>query len=215
MSRNFQQTNRSYKSQRSSVASARSSWGNPRNSSYVFGSAAPSLKEDKRSNDRYSRRANASFAAAEPALKESPSRNRETQQKKRSVFQIFSGGARKPQVLARPKTMPFAFKVFACCTFLFAFIGVVNVTLSSAAVVSTQEAEKLSSQITEAREQGKSLEVEYGTLNNPTTLKDKATKLGMATPTEVIQLNITEDNCVLNSDGSIALASSLKAVANQ
>lgn len=188
MSRN-ETYRQSYRRERSSNASARSSLGNPRfQADYVVGSAAPAIKEQPARKERHRRVAN--------------------------PFEVFRGGADPRQKAAR-STMPNVLKAFVYVVVIFAMIGFVDICLTSAAIVSTAEAESLNSQITQAREEGKAMEVSYGALNNPTSLKDKATKLGMTTSAETIQLNIADDMVVTKSDGSIALASSLKAAANQ
>ena len=188
MSRN-ETYRQSYRRERSSNASARSRSGNPRlQADYIVGSAAPAIKE-------------------QPARKE-------RQRRVANPFEVFRGGA-QPRQSTATSTMPIALKAFIYCVVIFFVIGFVNISLTSGAIVSTAEAESLNSQITQAREEGKVMEVDYGALNNPTSLKDKASKLGMVTATETLQLNIAEDTVVTKSDGSIALASSLKAAANQ
>ena len=105
-------------------------------------------------------------------------------------------------------------KLFVSCVFIFATIGFLNITFTSMAVASATQAEAITEQISAEREAGKAMEVEYGTLSNPATVKEKAAALGMETPAEVMQINMKADPVLTKEDGSIALCSTLKAAAN-
>ena len=106
-------------------------------------------------------------------------------------------------------------KLFVACMSVFAVIGFLNITFTSMAVAASTQAEAISSQISAEREVGKAMEVEYGTLSNPATIKEKAIALGMEVPSDVMQINLKKDSVVMKDDGSIALSSTLKAVVNQ
>ena len=106
-------------------------------------------------------------------------------------------------------------KLFVSCVFVFAVIGFLNITFTSMAVASATQAEAITQQISQEREAGKVMEVEYGTLSNPSSIKEKAAALGMGTPAEVLQINVADDGVVTKEDGTIALCSTLKAAANK
>lgn len=137
--------------------------------------------------------------------------------KKKAKKQVVSKGV-EPSKKAQPKAavspVTSAVRLFVACVFVFATIGFLNITFTSMAVASATQAEAISSQISEEREAGKAMEVEYGTLSNPATVKEKAAALGMETPAEVMQINMAADPVQTKADGSIALCSTLKAAAN-
>ena len=123
--------------------------------------------------------------------------------------------SKKTHTKAAPSPVSTGVKLFVSCVFVFATIGFLNITFTSMAVASATQAEAISTQISAEREAGKTMEVEYGTLSNPATVKEKAAALGMETPGEVIQINMEADPVVTKDDGSIALCSTLKAAANE
>ena len=172
----------------SSVGSARQT----QSQGYVYGNAAPALlpefqPEKKRQTRRTSETSTSSIS------KQISREKNET----RSSF--------KRRVVV----------TFASFVLLFGAIGFVNITLTSMTVASSTQAQSLSTQISQERENGKSLEVEYGLLSNPATVKEKALAIGMESPTNVIQISLAQDSVLTKDDGSIALSSTLKAVANQ
>ena len=172
----------------SSVGSARQT----QTHGYVYGNAAPALlPEFQPKKKRQTRRTSETGKSSIP--KQVSREKNET----RSSF--------KRRVVA----------TFASFVLLFGAIGFVNITLTSMTVASSTQAQSLSTQITQERENGKSLEVEYGLLSNPATVKEKALAIGMESPTNVIQISLSQDSVLTKDDGSIALSSTLKAVANQ
>ena len=173
-------------SRRSSVSSAASR----STSSYVLGNAAPALQPEFE-----------------------PSRNVEKKKwfyKKEETKTEFM-----PKIDASPVQAVNFVRLFVACVFVFAVVGFVNITLTSISVASATQAETISAQISQAREKGNALEVEYGTLSNPASIKEKATALGMEMPSDVLKINLAADPVLTKDDGTIALCASLKAAANQ
>ena len=101
-------------------------------------------------------------------------------------------------------------KAFVACVLLFGTIGFVNITFTSLAIASSAHSQEVSTQIQDAREVGKSLEVEYGVLSNHENVKNKALELGMESPSNVIQINLEKDAVVTKDDGTISLTSTIK-----
>lgn len=178
---------------RNSRSASFDSFGNPRTRSYsapyISGSAAPAL---------------------EPEL---PRTRTRTAPARAPKIETKQGGKTRVQTKAITLEIPIFVRVFACAVLLFAIIGFVNITFTSAALASATQQEAINAQISEARETGKTLEVELGTLSNPTSIKDKAKALGMGVATETIQINLAEDIVKTDADGNITLAGSLKAAA--
>ena len=173
---------------RSSVSNARPSYSSP----YFYGNAAPAILPE-----------------FEPEKKRSTRRDRAVEfdlpQKKEVKQQSQKATSPKVRIVA----------TFASFVLLFGAIGFVNITLTTMAVASSTQSQSLATEIYQERENGKALEVEYGILSNPATVKEKALALGMESPTNVIQINLGKDAVLTKDDGTIALSSTLKEIAKQ
>ena len=134
---------------------------------------------------------------------------------KKQVVTKTEAPSKKFQAKTAPTPVATAVRLFVSCVFVFALIGFLNITFTSMAVASATQAEAITEQISSEREAGKVMEVEYGTLSNPASVKEKAAALGMESPADVLQINISADPVITKEDGTIALCSTLKAAANQ
>ncbi len=173
---------------KSSVGDAKSGYS----SSYFYGNAAPAI-----------------FPEFEPEKKKTRKRSEEVEFRSTPK----QDKKQKQQRATSPKTRVVA--TFASFVLLFGAIGFINITLTSMAVASSAQSQTLSTEIYQQREDGKALEVEYGILSNPATVKEKAIALGMESPSNVIQINLGKDSVLTKDDGTIALSSTLKEVAKQ
>ena len=151
---------------------------------------------------------------AAPVLAPSLESDVKARRLKKQVVSKSVSPSKKSQAKVAVSPVTTAVKLFVACVFVFAAIGFLNITFTSMAVASATQAEAISTQISEEREAGKAMEVEYGTLSNPTTVKEKAAALGMETASEVMQINMAADPVQTKADGTIALCSTLKAAAN-
>lgn len=185
---------------RSSRSSSFDSFGNPRERGFVASSSA---------------RAFAPYVSgsAAPALDPLPRTRTRREEKQTPKIEVHPGGNPRIKTKAAPSAIPAAIQVFAAAILLFALIGFINITFTSAALASATEQDAVKTEISNAREEGKALEVELGSLSNPTSIKEKAAELGMAPATDVLQINLEEDIVKTDADGNLALAGSLKAAA--
>lgn len=104
-------------------------------------------------------------------------------------------------------------KVVLAALVVFALLGVVRITLSSAAAMTSIESNELSNQIEAARTEGNQLEVAQSTLSNPARIKSQAEAMGMAAPTETVVLDLSGDVVVTDDAGSLSLSGSVAAAA--
>lgn len=107
----------------------------------------------------------------------------------------------------------FVAKVAAILLVAFALLGVVRVTLNSAAVSAAVESQQLSGQIEEARTEGNQLEVTQSALSNPTRVKETASAMGMAAPAETAMIDVSGDVVVTDEVGNLSLSGSVSAAA--
>ena len=81
-----------------------------------------------------------------------------------------------------------------------------RIALTNATVVTMIEADSISSQITQARSSGVSLEMEQSVLSNTSAIKAAAKRLGMAAPYEVETIALTPDIVATGDDGALSLS---------
>lgn len=112
-------------------------------------------------------------------------------------------GGLSPQVLALAKIAVFAVLFIAalCCA---------RVAFAAATVSTLAESQTLSSQISQAREEGTSLEVSYSTLSNPSNIKTQAAELGMVSSESTEVITLEEDVVAVDDTGALSLSESLK-----
>ena len=122
---------------------------------------------------------------------------------------------RRRQAAPQPSAHPAVLiaKVVLAALVVFALLGVVRITLSSAAAMTSIESNELSNQIEAARTEGNQLEVAQSTLSNPARIKSQAEAMGMAAPTETVVLDLSGDVVVTDDAGSLSLSGSVAAAA--
>ena len=162
--------------------------------SYVFGSAAPAIEPD--------------FS---PKKKQGTD-DLSSKKKKRS-FKVISFG--KPKEATQPSLLSSGVKLFCSLVIMFAIVGVISITFSSMSVALSVEQQSLQSQISQAREDGKALEVQYGTLSTPSHVKEKAYALGMTTAKDSLQINLNDSNVKVDEEGNLSLASTINAISGE
>ena len=87
-----------------------------------------------------------------------------------------------------------------------------RIALTSAAVSTMIESDAISTQISEARASGVSLEMEQSVLTSPSALKSAVKRLGMIAPGEVETISLEPDVVALDEEGNLSLSDSLKNV---
>jgi hypothetical protein len=92
---------------------------------------------------------------------------------------------------------------------------VARVTIISASAACALETKTIQNNISGARTQGNSLEVQQSVLSNPTRIKARALALGMASPTEdnTDYLTLDPDVMVTDAQGNLSLSESVEAAA--
>lgn len=97
----------------------------------------------------------------------------------------------------------------------FTLLCVARVSLSSAAVATAMENQQISNQISSARTEGSSLEITQSKLAAPARVKETAASMGMASPNDVLMIDITGDVVKTDSNGDLSLSQSVAAAAQQ
>lgn len=128
-----------------------------------------------------------------------------------SPIEVIPGAGRLGQRKASSPVLLLA-RILIVGILIFALIGVVRITLSSAAVACALEAKEISSSISEAREVGSDLEVVQSTLSNPTRIKAEAASIGMSAPAELEFFDLSGDVVVCDDAGNLLLSGSVDAV---
>lgn len=127
----------------------------------------------------------------------------------RQPFEVVPGGKRNhEQDTASSAVMLFA-KILIAGVIVFAMIGAIRITLSSATVALALETKQLDSQIEDARDVGSSLEVEQSALSNPSRIKTEAERIGMQTPASTTVIDISDDIVETDSNGALSLSASI------
>ena len=106
-------------------------------------------------------------------------------------------------------------KVALAALVVFALLGVVRITLASAAVSTAIESKGISAQIEDAREAGNQLEVEQSTLSNPMRIKSAAEGMGMSAPSQTVVITLPADVVVTDDAGNLSLSGSVAAAAQE
>lgn len=87
-----------------------------------------------------------------------------------------------------------------------------RIALTNATVSTMIESDALSSQISDARSTGTSLEMEQSTLSSTTALSSAVKRLGMAAPGEVGSIQLDPDVVATDADGTLLFSDSVKNV---
>ena len=100
--------------------------------------------------------------------------------------------------------------VIAVVLVVVASLAFVRIYLSSEAIVTSIESEEISSSIATARSEGSALEVQASIVANDSSLKDKASELGMSDPANETYITLPQDVVATNKDGSLSLTESIQ-----
>ena len=87
-----------------------------------------------------------------------------------------------------------------------------RIALTNATVSTMIESDALSTQISEARSTGTSLEMEQSTLSNTAAINSAAKRLGMTAPYEVGTIALSPDVVATDANGSLSLSGTVKNV---
>lgn len=131
------------------------------------------------------------------------------------AFEVLPGGGRNTATSTASDAVMLFAKIVITAILVFAVIGVVRITLSSATVAVALEAKQIDAQIDDARDVGSALEVEQSSLSNPTRIKQEAAAIGMSTPATTTFMDLSGDVVVTDESGALSLTGSLEAVSEQ
>lgn len=119
---------------------------------------------------------------------------------------------RSAEHAAAPSLLPLIAKMAAVFIVVVAALSFVRIMLTSEAVTTMIESDTLSSQISEARSAGISLEMEQSVLSNPSAIKAQATKLGMVAPKDMSAMALTPDVVAIDNSDTLSLSGTIKKV---
>lgn len=97
----------------------------------------------------------------------------------------------------------------------FTLLCVARVSLSSATVATAMENQEMSNQISTARTEGSSLEIAQSKLAAPSRVKEQAASMGMASPNDVMMIDLSGDVVKTDSNGDLSLSRSIAAATQQ
>lgn len=92
-------------------------------------------------------------------------------------------------------------------------VALANLFLSAATVKTSMQTQAISTQISEARAEGTTLEVTQSLLSNPTRVRQQAEKLGMSAPAEVGNIVMSQDIVSTDESGALSLSRSVDLAA--
>lgn len=112
-----------------------------------------------------------------------------------------------PSITTAAKLAAIVMVVIACVCF-------VRLSLSSATVATMMDSSTLQTQISQARSEGTSLEMQQTQLTSPTALKAAADEYGMSAPSSVSSINLGPDVVAEDADGNLSLSQTVANVAS-
>ena len=110
----------------------------------------------------------------------------------------------------RAALMVTAAKMAAIVLVVVAILSFARIALTNAAVATMVQADALSTQISEARSSGVSLEMEQSVLSSTSALNNAVKRLHMAEPAAVGTLVLTPDVVATDANGALSLSDSVK-----
>ena len=113
---------------------------------------------------------------------------------------------RSPETSSSTKLLVTAAKMAAVVLVVVAALAFARIALTNATVVTMIETDSISSQITQARSSGVSLEMEQSVLSNSSAISAAAKRLGMAAPEEVGMIALTPDIVATEGNGDLSLS---------
>lgn len=119
---------------------------------------------------------------------------------------------RQTQVQQQPSMLPTMVAMAAIIIIVVAVLSFARIVLTSSAVVTMIENETISSQITEARSTGISLEMEQSVLKNPSAIRAQAKQLNMVAPAGSTTITLKPDIVSIESGDTLSLSGTIKNV---
>lgn len=141
-----------------------------------------------------------------------PSLSRSSQ----TEFEVIPGrrGA-SSDVATLPSSIIGAAKVVVVVALVIAMVCCVRVGLSAASITTSIEANRLSTQIENARSYGSDLEVQQSRLSNSTHIRVEAASLGVTPPEKTVAVVLGADVVATDEAGNLSLSGSIAALENQ
>ena len=146
--------------------------------------------------------------SAQPAYSQYPERSFERAPRER--IDVVVGRGSRTQAPTPSPGIVFLAKMAAVVLVAVALVAFARIGLASATLSATMQANELSQQIGDARSQGAQLEVSQSALSNPTTVKQRAGKLGMAAPESSGVIELEEDVVATDDSGALSLSQSVE-----
>lgn len=120
--------------------------------------------------------------------------------------------AHNTQTVQQPSLLVTAAKMMAVFIVVVCALSFVRIILTNQAVTTMIESDTLSAQITDARAEGVTLEMEQSVLSNPSAIKDQAKKLSMKAPEEVSTISLAPDVVAIENGKKLSLSGTIKNV---
>lgn len=135
---------------------------------------------------------------------------RQENQRSADVRAVRTGGRAQPD--SHADLLVLAAKLAAVVLVLVAALSFGRIALTNAAVTTMMESDTISSQITEARSTGVSLEMEQSVLSSKSALNAAIKRLGMSAPATVGSIALSPDVVATDANGDLSLSGSVKNV---
>ena len=148
---------------------------------------------------------------AAPAYSYYPERAPERSPRER--ISVVPGRGTRTQTPTLPSNVVFLAKAAAVVLLVVSLVGFARIGLMSATISTTMQSSQLTSQISDARSSGAALEVSQSTLSNPTKVKQRAGKLGMAAPETTGVITLDKDVVATDESGALSLSKSVAIAA--
>lgn len=131
-------------------------------------------------------------------------------------FEVIPGrrGA-SSDVATLPSSIIGAAKAVVVVALVIAMVCCVGVGLSAASITTSIEANRLSTQIENARSYGSDLEVQQSRLSNSTHIRVEAASLGVTPPEKTVAVVLGADVVATDEAGNLSLSGSIAALENQ
>lgn len=131
-------------------------------------------------------------------------------------FEVIPGrrGA-SSDVATLPSSIIGAAKAVVVVALVIAMVCCVRVGLSAASITASIEANRLSTQIENARSYGSDLEVQQSRLSNSTHIRVEAASLGVTPPEKTVAVVLGADVVATDEAGNLSLSGSIAALENQ
>ena len=131
-------------------------------------------------------------------------------------FEVIPGrrGA-SSDVATLPSSIIGAAKAVVVVALVIVMVCCVRVGLSAASITTSIEANRLSTQIENARSYGSDLEVQQSRLSNSTHIRVEAASLGVTPPEKTVAVVLGADVVATDETGNLSLSGSIAALENQ